>query len=61
MGVIQSDLSYLDVKLFSGSGKKWPLYTGHLKNLDSERPKPGPQAVFPIISREVYTPLHLEQ
>ena len=29
--------------------------------LDSKRPRPGPQAELPIISREVYTPLHLEQ
>ena len=37
------------------------LHTADLKILDSKRPRPKPQAVLPVISREVYTPLHLEQ
>ena len=37
------------------------LYSDHLKMLDSKRPRPGPQVELPIISREVYTPLHVEQ
>ena len=54
---------YPEVKLFSEGMVKdgHYLYTDHLKILDSKRPRPGPQAVLPIISREVYTPLHLEQ
>ena len=64
--VIQSDLSLLSipgVKLFSEGMVKDGhfVHIDQLKLLDSKKPGPGLQAMLPIISWQVHTPLNLEQ